>query len=95
MVLSKKKPHVAFRYETTSVGSRSALVQSTKQAKEQCVLSERVKRGMSNLWDSGRLGPIAKESSLRRDPLLCCSAAWRADPFDFRVYGVLLIVEGG
>ena len=37
--------------------------------KEQCVLSERVKRGMSNLWDSGCLGPIAKESSLRRDPL--------------------------
>ena len=64
----RKKPHVAFEYETTSVGSRSSLVQSTKQAKEQCVLSERVKRGMSNLWDSGCLGPIAKESSLRRDP---------------------------
>ena len=93
MVLSKKKPRVAFEYETTSVGSRSSLVQITKQANEQCVLSERVKRGMSDLWDSGCLGPIAKESSVRRDPLFYCSAGWRVDPFDFP--GVWCIAEGG
>ena len=90
MVFSKKKPHVAFRYETTSVGSKSSLVESTN---EQCVLSERVKRGMSDLWDSGCLGPIAKESSVRRDPLFCCSAGWRVDPFDFPC--VWCIAEGG
>ena len=77
---------MAFEYETMSVGSRSSLVQSTKQANEQSLLRQRVKRGMSKLWNSGGLGPIANEQSVRRDPLICCSAGWRVDPFDFRMY---------
>ena len=83
-IFEDKKPHVAFEYETMSVGSRS-LVQSTKQANEQSELRERVKRGMSKLWNSGGLGPIANEQSLRRDPSFYCSAGWRVDPFDFRM----------
>ena len=84
-IFEDKKPHVAFEYETMGVGSRSSLVQSTKQTNEQSVLRERVKRGMSKLWNSGGLGPIANEQSLRRDPLFYCSAGWRVDPFDFRM----------
>ena len=52
--IKEEKPHVAFEYETMSVGSRSLLVQSTKRANEQSVLRQRVKRGMSKLWELGR-----------------------------------------
>ena len=45
---------MAFEYETMSVGSRSFLVQSTKRANEQSLLRQRVKRGMSKLWELGR-----------------------------------------
>ena len=60
-------------------------------------LSERVKRGMSNLWDSGCLGPIAKDSSLRRDPFYFFAAVRLGESIRLTsaVYGVLLIVEGG
>ena len=39
--IEEEKPHVAFEYQTMSVGSRSSLVQSTKRANE-------------HLWELGR-----------------------------------------